>query len=559
MQQYKLLNTLLSNRGYSEKERKHIIYEPYNSINNPYELYNADKAANLIKAYCEDKNSEIYVFADYDVDGLTSGFILGDVLNNISQGYSTVLFPNRCDGYGLNMDTCQQIVYHKKEKDNILVITVDNGITCIEQIKYLKDNNIEVIVLDHHESKEIVPDCLIVDAHGNHKDPDYYHLCGCGVVFKVCQILLSLYNNFDTEKYTPFVALGTLADMMDLTEENIAYIRYGIDYMNSDKIKNWIGLYSIIDYCGLSGNVYPINLKFDVIPKLNACGRMNNIQLAYSLLTAESESAAEDIVNEIVDLNDKRKDLTKESVKFINAEIDKNQGLESYTNYYNNHCFSLLLDKEYSGICGVVATQAINLCNSPISFVSVQTGEDTYSGSIRIADYATSYLDAQEILNQELQNNTILFFGGHKAAAGFSVSIDNYEKFVEDVNKYIQDKQNNIYIEDTRESEIAYDTDIEIKDLNKDFYDSYAFIPFKDEPVFRLKDMYCVSSHCSKNNSLNIEYKFAKNNEFLNVWIWNQPDKNIDKKTIDIFGNVVQDFRNRKRYTLNIKDVAIDI
>lgn len=555
IEKYKLADTLLANRGYTEEERQHILLEPYKSIQNPYKLKNAESAAKLIKTFCDNHNSEIYVFADYDVDGLTSGFIMGDVLNKLSKGYVSVLFPNRSDGYGLNFYTCQKIVEHKSEDDNILVITVDNGITCVEQVKYLKDNGIQVIVLDHHESKDIVPDCLIVDAHGPDKDPAHYHLCGCSIVFKVCQILMDLYNKYDMLDYTPFVALGTLADMMDLTEENISLIRYGIDYMNSDDIKKWKGLYWLIDYCGLNDRVYPNSLKFDIIPKLNACGRMNNIELAYSLFTAESDSECERITNTIAELNDKRKELTKSAKTLVHDAIYARSD-----EWFDDHVFYLALQPEYSGICGVIATQAFQEHERlPVSFVIAQNS-DVYTGSIRINDIYP-FLDSQELLNQELSVGTINFFGGHKCAAGFSMPANenNLNNFVIHINEYIKNKFNE-YVSGnspvSTDNSIYYDTEITYNDFCESFYKSYAFIPFKDEPVFYWKDVYCMSSHTSKSNPLNIEYKFVKDSRIKDIWVWGEKDKNIDKQTVGLLGNIVPDFRNRNRYTMDIQDIV---
>ena len=250
----------------------------------------------------------------------------------------------------------------------------------------------------------------------------------------------------------------------------------------------------------MTNNVYPNDLKFDIIPKLNACGRMNNIQLAYKLLITKDETECDEIINEIVDLNDMRKDLTKSAKTLIKDKI------ESYPiNWLDQHTFSILLDKEYSGICGIVATQAIQEYELlPIAFAVTETEDNLFVGSIRINDkYAC--LDAQEILNQELKKGIISFFGGHKYAAGFAIPSDNenLETFINDLDFYIINQISNHNDSCVQQpDELSYDAEITYDDFNDEFYKSYAFIPFDNDPVFCLKDIYCLNSHCSKNNPL---------------------------------------------------------
>lgn len=547
-----LITTILNNRGYSEKSINNILYAPYKSIISPYKLYNAKNAAKLLKQYCSE-DCDIYIYADYDVDGLTSGYILYNVLKEISDGNVYVHFPNRIDGYGLTMTYCNEIVAsHKHFPNKVLVVTVDNGITCAEQIKFLKDNNIETLILDHHESKDIVPDCLIVDPHGPNKDSDNYHLCGCGVVFKVCQILLSMHEMYNIQEYLPFVALGTLADMVPMNEENIALTRYGIEIMSSNSHTKSIGLNHLLEYHGLTDTIYPINLKFDIIPKLNACGRMNNIYLAYQLLDTKVPYIADYLVNQVVELNDQRKLLSKE----INGKIDKVLN-ETTKDYYLTKSFGIILDSKYSGICGVAAAQGIEKLHTPIAFAISQINENTYTGSIRVAN-EYEYLDLQEVLQVALDKKIIMYFGGHKFAAGFSMQVDDartqYTAFIILLDNYIRDKikDSNIQLS----ADIKYDTTIVFNNLNADFYDSYAYMPLNDDPLFCVSDVKCISHHSSKNNANNIEYKFQdKNKTYKDIWIWNTPEYAIDNKQVTIYGTIVQDFRNKSRYTMDIQTI----
>ncbi len=560
---YTLATQLLKNRNYTDSEIYNILYKPSNSINSPYLLHNAKAAAKLLSTFCDNPNSMIYIYGDYDVDGITSTYVLLSALQTITKGKVQAILPNRIDGYGLNMSMCEHIANNQIDNENILVVTVDNGITCVAQIAYLKAHNIKALVLDHHEAKANVPDCLIVDPHGHDADESNYHLCGCGVVFKVAQILLAMYDNYTMMSYTPFVALGILADMVDMTEENMALVKYGIDIMkSSDKTKS-LGLNALLEYCGLNDKIYPIDLKFKIIPMLNACGRMNQTATAFHLLSYQCVDDIDNIVNSVVKLNDERKKLSKEANDLINKNIQSKE-----TSYYQDKAFGITLYEKFSGICGIAASQAIEKCNAPIAFALSYIDNNMYTGSIRVNDRYDN-LDLQEVLQQSLDMKHIEYFGGHKSAAGFTIAMVNeysqeYQAFVDDINNYLKYKLEHGGFSTIDNSDAitignTYDLEISLKDFNEEFYASYAFLPLKDEPVFCLNNAKCISHHVSKNNPNNIEYKFKINNCYQDIWIWNEPNKYIDNKTVSLYGSIMPDFRNRSRYTMNIQKIDVEI
>ena len=548
MERNEILETLLRNRGYSEIEIDHIIYHKEQSIKDPLLLPNAYEAAVLLKKYC-DKDSEIHIFADYDVDGLTSGIIIHNILETYSKGYVSLTFPTRQEGYGMNMDWCKKIVANSNIFEHeVLVVTVDNGIACMEQIDYLQKNGIEVLVLDHHEAKETVPDCLIVDPHGAIKTEEYYHLAGCGVTFKVCQILAALYGNYDMEEYTQYVALGTLADVMELTEENIALIQYGIDIMNQkNECRCNIGLYWLLDYCGLTGCVTPKDLQFDIIPKLNACGRLETIDVAYSLLDAKTKGDVNEAINHIANIDETRKDLTKSAQKLIEQQF-------AAGGYAMDIPFIMVLPQEYSGMCGAIASKAIEATGCPASFIFTQTTPITFTGSGRSGH---NQIDLQDVLNHELDDNNIMFFGGHKMAAGLTLMVDQYDTFSSSVSDYICNIYEHILLDpsEDKDEKQKYDIEIDFMDIDKDLYNKYSHIPFRESPIFKVNGVICTEAKASKNNDKNIEYHFVKNNNLKKIWVWGQPKKNIVRKTVTLYGNIEKDFRNKTQYTMRIENI----
>ena len=173
----KTLINILLNRGFSSTDIQQILLYPNKCLLDANTLTNALKAAEKIKHFIDNYEDDgmIVIFADYDTDGITSGYIMGQVLSELF-GNVFIYYPNRTEGYGLNMEFCKKVV--NKEFEHKLVITVDNGTTAVNEIEYLTNNGVDVIVTDHHTPKEILPNCLIVNPHV-HNDTRFKHLAGC--------------------------------------------------------------------------------------------------------------------------------------------------------------------------------------------------------------------------------------------------------------------------------------------------------------------------------------------------------------------------------------------
>ena len=208
--------SLLLNRGYKAEDLSKYLQNdeffiaPFNSIKN------VDKAVKTIIEYLEDDKAEIYVYADYDADGINAGYIMTDVLTSVKEAIDSkckvnVHFPNRCEGYGLSMAFCKKIAPRKTRK-KVLVITVDNGITKKAEVAYLQSKNVEVIITDHHAPKiGEVPECLVVDPWLNDLESENAKgLCGASVAYKVCGQLLKEYGEEDyILNYLPNAAIAT--------------------------------------------------------------------------------------------------------------------------------------------------------------------------------------------------------------------------------------------------------------------------------------------------------------------------------------------------------------
>ena len=218
----KTMAKILLNRKIDMQTALKLFKKPEELSENPRKIFGAESVAKEIVNFLKQKKF-FYVYADYDVDGMTSGYIITEYLRSLNAKVE-VIFPNRSEGYGINLQFCEKII----NRPNAVVITVDNGITKVDEVRFLNENKIPVIVTDHHQPSEKLPECLVCDAFAD-KESAGKHLCGAGIIWKViCLVdeLLKSENYFFSAKYKspenfiPYVAIGTIGDIMPLTAEN---------------------------------------------------------------------------------------------------------------------------------------------------------------------------------------------------------------------------------------------------------------------------------------------------------------------------------------------------
>lgn len=531
--------TLLKNRNYTDTEIDHILNKPWLSIKDPHSIHNATIAAQKIYEYVQNSEAEIFVFGDYDVDGLMSVYIIDKILNEHHQGYHASYFPTRDEGYGLNMAFCQNIINNQNANIPILIITVDNGISCVNEIKYLKDHNIEVVVLDHHEAKNEVPDCIIVDPHGNCPQQEHGHLSGCGVTFKVCQIIQELYNQYDMMQYTPYVAFTILSDVMSLTEENMVFIRYGLSLLNDPEFNNK-GLKELINYLGLQYKVTPDDLSWTIIPMLNACGRIEKIDYAYTLLVSENNSEIDDTICYIQQLSDYRKDLTKQA-SLITDSIELPEPNKINFIYLN-------VPDKYKPILGTIASKITELgYNAAIVSCII---DKKYHASARSND-----INLQKLFEKAIVDQAIESYGGHSHAAACQFIEMQMQRLSNYMNQNLDQ-----YQEWTIESDHEQiDAEITLRDIDSwEFYNQFNDLAFESDPVFLFKNNICIKQSVSKNNPKNIKYVLKNDNLIKDIWVWNHDPYILNNKNyIQIQGGITRDFMRKNKLTIRVNDIQI--
>lgn len=513
------------------------------ALTNPYDIINLEKAAIKISKYLNNKEASIFIYADYDCDGIMSAYILYSILKEIGCCNIYVYCPERKDGYGINIDFCNKVINLKN--NNILVITVDNGITKKDEIKLLQDNNIEVIITDHHPSKENeTPNCLIVDPHNKDTEQDEFkHLCGAELAFKLGQILKDIYNQLDIIKYTPYIALAILSDVMELNNENIALLQYGMEIINSNNCPPAIK--SIMDLKQINILSYK-DILWTITPIINACGRMNNTQIALDLFLYQYDYDITDIVKEIDNINENRKKLTKELIESFNM-----------FDFSNDKVCILPLNNCPAGLLGILAGKAVEQFNKP-SIVLSSIKDNIYHGSVR----SFNNIDMVNLFKQMKNDNLIIDYAGHSEACVCTLDINKLTAINEFFNNNISDDL--FIISEDIEKELNINSEITLDMINKYVYTLINLIPYDNKkyynPIYELNNVQVKGYKISKNNSNNIMFTLKEKDKkkTIDIWAWGFADKYLkDLKCpeyINIAGEISKNLFDNS-YTLQIVDI----
>lgn len=348
----KLLAMILVNRNIVEDEKVDVFLKPTRKdFYNPFLMPDMDKAVNrIIKAI--ETHERIMIFGDYDVDGITSTTVLKKFLLDRCASVSEYI-PNRLhEGYGLNKDAIKKIVDDKYD----LIITVDCGISGIEEVEYANSLGIETIVTDHHEPGEILPNAIaVVDAKRKDNMYPFWELAGVGVVFKLIQAISQKLNLEEKEflKYLDLVCLGTISDIVPLVDENRVITKLGLKLV--EVTKN-IGLRTLINASGYK-TIDSNTISFGIAPRINACGRMGHAKEALKLFFEEDEQKAEIIAKKLNEYNSERQEIEQKIFKEAIQQIEKE----------NNNKDVIVLGKEnwHHGVIGIVSSKITEMYFKP--------------------------------------------------------------------------------------------------------------------------------------------------------------------------------------------------
>ncbi len=536
---------LLVNRGYDKSIINALLSVGYSdempSYNN---LTNVGVGADIIESHIAN-GSTIYIYGDYDSDGVNSTYILGDAINHIiyySESSSKLVLkvPERHEGYGLNMNWCKSIVANKDK--NALVITVDNGIAQENEVAYLLENNIDVLITDHHAPNGHTPSNVwIIDAFHNNDDENNKGLCGAGVAFKLAMTLLDRYDCIENAdelyyKYLVHVAIATITDSMPMTIENIKYVYNGIQLL-----KDGYGSEAVTYYRDYNSNtdLTPKDIAFGLGPQINACGRMNNTALALNYLFSDNEDV-EDLYNEVVVINEERKTKTKSSIEKAEKTLDVNSP-------------SIILELDgVEGIAGIIASNLSSKYNKCTIIFSKDASGKYLIGSAR----NDGRIDLLNLL-RGLNHSSVVKVGGHNAACGITIKAAGLKSFIKAVNEAILALPVVEVIEETT-PQILVDDYITISDINKDTCESLRSLYFFTEsnPIFALTDITIIKTKASNNNKNNMMFSIVDdNNNKFEFWSWGIGDQYRalgEPKNVTLIGEIEYKFGKPSFNILNI-------
>ena len=508
---------LASKKIISKDEIREFLNPTRDDFHDPFLMPDMEKAVERILIAIQNKE-KIIIYGDYDVDGITSVTVLKKFLEE--QGLKTGEYiPNRLnEGYGLNKEAVKNI----SEQGYTLIITVDCGISCIEEIEYAKELGMEVIVTDHHEPGEIIPDCLaVVDAKRKDNKYPFNQLAGVGVVFKLIQSI-SLKLNLEAKeylKYLDIVCVGTISDIVPLIDENRVITKLGLKLV--EKTRN-IGLKTLLESTGYK-EINSTTISFGIAPRINACGRMGEEKEALELFLTNNIQEAKQISERLNQYNIERQETEKQIFKQAIQEIEEE----------NKDVPCIILGKEgwHHGIIGIVASKVTDIYFKPSILICFEGEEGKGSGrSIPGFDLHDAVMNC---------NTYVEKFGGHSMAIGINVKKENFEKFKKEFEEYVQNSHINDII-----PIIKIDKEIDLRKINiQDIRDLKLLEPYGEAnkmPLFLIKNMK-IQSIRTLSEGKHIKLKLGIDNYIADAIGFNMgevADKYLIGDKVDIVGSL---------------------
>ena len=335
----KHLVSLLYSRGIDSQDKmKRYLNPSIQHLHDPFLFEDMQSSVDLIEKHIAN-NSKVLIFGDYDVDGITASAILIKYFTSRGVNVSNFM-PNRYeDGYGLTIATLDKIFANNKPD---LIITVDCGITAIDEVEYLKQQGIDIVVTDHHEPAENLPNCLIINPKVSKGYP-FNALCGAGVALKLVQALGGINV---ASKYMPICAIATIADIVELLDENRAIVALGL----KDLEKLPVGLIKLMQECGINLHCKASDIAFKLAPKINASGRMGSAETSLELYLEENPAKIKKLCNKILNYNNQRQQLCDKVYTDVKQEL-KNKDI------FRISAIVMSSNEWDSGILGIVSAR----------------------------------------------------------------------------------------------------------------------------------------------------------------------------------------------------------
>ena len=489
---------LLFSRGIKDEDSLSRFLAPsLDDLHDPYLLHDMDKAVNRIRRAIE-QGEFILVYGDYDADGMTSASILKETLEQLG-AECLVYLPNRfTDGYGPNASVYK---YFIEQQGISLIVTVDNGVAGHEAIDLAQSMGVDVIVTDHHSLPEVLPDAYAI-VHPEHPESDYpfKHLAGCGVAFKLACALLEEVQ----VELLDLVAIGTIADMVSLTDENRIMVQYGLEVLRNTQR---IGLQELFEIAGISSSdVTEETVGFQLAPRLNALGRLDDPNPAIELLTGFDDEEVREIALMIQEKNEERKEIVQAIYEEAKSLVDPNKSVQ-------------VLAKEgwNPGVLGIVAGRLLEELGQTVIVLNIEDGRA--KGSAR----SIEAVDIFEALDPHRE--LFIAFGGHAGAAGMTLEAEQLDALSEILETYVKDKG----IDAKGKNTLYLDEELDLESLSLETVKSFERLaPFgmdNQKPVFYIRDFQVENARSMGAGDSHLKLKISKGTASFEVVAFGQGSK----------------------------------
>ncbi len=522
------------------------------SLRNPFEISDMEKAAERI-AKAVMNHERICIYGDYDVDGITATALLYIFLMQCGANVSYYI-PNRLEeGYGLNKEAVKEIATRKTN----LIITVDCGISAVQEVLEASIHGMDIIITDHHQPSKELPVAAYAIINPMREDDTYPNktLAGVGVAFKTVMALRFVLKKYDFFKQEvpnirnllDIVTLGTIADVMPLVDENRIFVRHGLELMSGENVRIGIDeLKKTVENLSASKKMKTSNIGFQLAPRINAMGRMASSEKSFKLLVTQNRSEAKQLALELDNENKYRQMIERDILQQTYDLIEKNQYAELQSGLV------IASDNWHPGVIGIVASRVVDKYFKPTVILTEDNG--VYKGSARSIPGFHLYDGLSSL------SDILISFGGHKYAAGVKLEKKNLEEFRNRFNEVVKTSLK----EEDFIPEIYIDAEIDSKDITNEVMQWLEKLePYgqgNKEPVFFMKKVfkYQIETFVGKNFN-HLKCVFEKNGLIFEAIGYNMKEyKSLmaENDKFDILFSLVHNtWKNTKVIQLNLKDI----
>lgn len=535
-----LIATLLVNREITEKKEIEVFLVPTrNDFHNPFLMPDMDEAVDRIEKAIQ-KNEKIMIYGDYDVDGVTSITVLKKFLEDRGMDKVGYYIPKRLDeGYGLNKEAVKKI----QEEGYQLIITVDCGITGMEEIEYAYSLGMEVIVTDHHEPLDEIPKAVaVIDCKRKDSEYPFKGLAGVGVVFKLTQALSQRLGLEEKEylKYLDIVCIGTISDIVPLVDENRVISKLGLKLVEQTRC---LGLRSLLEMnVGKNSIINANTVSFGIAPRINACGRIGYETEAVRLFMTENIVESRELTQKLNTYNKTRQEIEKKIFEEAKEIIEKNH-------MQNNNTIVIGKEGWHHGVIGIVASKITETYFKPTILIGFEDGIGKGSGR------SVPGFDLHEALHS--LGGYLEKYGGHEMAVGVTVAKEKFDEFAEE----LEQKAKQAHTEELVPV-ISIDKEIQAKELTLEIAEKLMHLePYGTSnkvPIFLIKNLK-IDSIRTLVEGKHLKLTLQDGTNVVNGIGFNlgsYADEFLLGDKVDIIGMIeINVFNNSKNIQINIKDM----